>query len=147
MEIGCARLAVIKEVEKMESRVKRSIAVAIFNEGKILATYRPEDDDEFSGIWGLPAGTCRGPEGPEDVVRRIGREKLGVVLRPVRLLISGDQDRPDYKLEMGLWEASMDGEPTHPKWMWAGLESLAPGAAKGSLCCTLALKHKSRVSL
>ena len=121
--------------------IKHSIAVMIFKEDKILATYRPEDDDELPGIWGLPAGTCRGTEGPEDVIRRIGRDKLGVLLQPVRLLVSGEQDRPAYKLEMGLWEASMEGEPTYPKWKWAGLESLAAGAAKGSLCCTLALKH------
>jgi len=144
MEIGCARSAVIKD---MDRRIKHSVAVAIFKEGKILATYRPEDDDELPGIWGLPAGTCRGTEGPEDVIRRIGREKLGVVLQPIRRLGSGDQDRPDYKLEMELWEASMNGEPNHPNWKWAGLEALGPGAAKGSLCCTLALKHKSRVSL
>lgn len=112
----------------------------IFKEDKILATYRPEDDDELPGIWGLPAGTCRGTEGPEDVIRRIGRDKLGVLLQPVRVLVSGEQDRPHYKLEMELWEASMDGEPTLPKWKWASLESLASGAAKGSLCCTLALK-------
>ena len=124
--------------------IKRSIAVMIFKEDKILATYRPEDDDELPGIWGLPAGTCRGTEGPEDVIRRIGRDKLGVLLQPVRLLASGEQDRPGYRLEMGLWEASMEGEPTYPNWKWAGLESLAPGAAKGSLCCTLALEHCRR---
>ena len=138
MGIGCGHLAVN---EDMDLRIKHSIAVMIFKEDKILATYRPEDDDELPGIWGLPAGTCRGTEGPEDVIRRIGRDKLGVLLQPVRLLVSGEQDRPAYKLEMGLWEASMEGEPTYPKWKWAGLESLAAGAAKGSLCCTLALKH------
>jgi ADP-ribose pyrophosphatase YjhB (NUDIX family) len=142
MGIGCARLTVN---EDMNLRIKHSVAVAIFKDDKILATYRPEDDDELPGVWGLPAGTCRGTETPEDVIRRIGRDKLGVMLQPVRLLASGDQDRPDYKLEMELWEASMKGEPTHPKWMWSGLESLVFGAAKGSLCCALALKHKSRV--
>ena len=125
----------------MDRIIKHSVAVTIFKEDMILAAYRPEDDDELPGIWGLPAGTCRGTEGPEDVIRRIGRDKLGVLLQPVRLLASGEQDRPDYKLEMQIWEASMDGEPTHSKWKWARLESLAPGAAKGSLCCTLALKH------
>jgi hypothetical protein len=137
---------VYRYLKDMNLRFKHSIAVMIFKEDKILATYRPEDDDELPDIWGLPAGTCRSTEGPEDVIRRIGRDKLGVLLQPVRLLASGDQDRSDYKLEMELWEASMVGEPTHPNWKWASLESLAPGASKGSLCCTLALKHKSRVS-
>jgi len=141
MGIGCGHPAVN---EDMDLRIKHSIAVMIFKEDKILATYRPEDDDELPGIWGLPARTCRGTEGPEDVIRRIGRDKLGVLLQPVRLLTSGEQDRPDYKLEMELWEASMVGEPSHPKWKWARLASLAPGAAKGSLCCTLALKRCRR---
>jgi hypothetical protein len=127
--------------------VKHSTAVVIFNGDLILAIRRPSDDDELPGIWGLPAGTRRDQETAEDVIVRIGRDKLGVSLVPVRLLGRGIQDRPQYLLDMELWEASMSGVPTCPMWQWAPTSLLRPGAASGSLCCELALKIKSRVSL
>ena len=126
----------------MKTGVKRSVAVAIFNQGRILAIRRPETDDELPGIWGLPAGTTRGAENVEEVIKRIGRDKLGVHLNPVRKISSGAQDRPKYRLEMELWEASMEGTPTHPEWQWASIDVLKPGAAAGSLCCQLASRSK-----
>ena len=120
--------------------MKHSAAVVIFNGDRILAIRRPGDDDELPGIWGLPAGTRRDQESIEDVIIRIGRDKLGVSLAPVRLLGRGTQDRPQYLLDMELWEASMSGVPAHPIWQWASMSLLRPGAASGSLCCELALK-------
>jgi ADP-ribose pyrophosphatase YjhB (NUDIX family) len=115
------------------------------NEDRILAIRRPDDDDELPGIWGLPAGTCRGEETVEDVIRRIGREKLGVTLDPVRNVAIGTQDRPAYRLEMELWEASMHGTPTYREWKWSTVDLLVPGADRGSLCCQLALRNMKRV--
>ena len=86
-------------------------------------------------------------ESVEDVIDRVGRDKLGVELTPVRRLTSGTQDRSGYRLNMELWEASMQGTPTYREWQWAPLDLLQPGAAAGSLCCGLALKSKSRASL
>ena len=84
------------------------------------------------------------------MIRRVGREKLGVTLTPVRRLASGAQDRPAYRLEMDLWEAEMEGEPetkgVYPEWRWAAVDLLSAGAAAGSLCCALAIQSKSRVS-
>jgi ADP-ribose pyrophosphatase YjhB (NUDIX family) len=130
----------------MPGPTKHSVAVMIFRGDQVLAIRRPDDDDELPGIWGLPAGTCRGTESVDEAIRRIGRDKLAVVLHPVRRLLTGTQDRPAYKLLMELWETTMDGTPAHPQWQWAGLDLLEPGAAKGSLCCALAIKTKSRVS-
>jgi hypothetical protein len=127
--------------------VKHSVAVLIFNRDQILSIRRPNDDDELPGIWGLPAGTCRDQESSEDVIVRIGGDKLGVSLVPVRLLGRGTQDRPQYLLDMELWEASMSGVPTYPMWQWAPMSLLRLGAASGSLCCELALKIKSCVRL
>jgi ADP-ribose pyrophosphatase YjhB (NUDIX family) len=124
---------------------KRSVAVMIFYGDKVLSVCRSGEDDELPGIWGLPAGTFRGPETIEDLISRIGREKLGVELVPVRKLASGHQIRSQYLLEMELWEASMKGTPTHREWRWATIDSLQPGAAAGSLCCDLAVKSKGRV--
>jgi ADP-ribose pyrophosphatase YjhB (NUDIX family) len=126
--------------------VKRSVAVMIFNGDKVLSIRRSDEDDELPGIWGLPAGTFRRSETIEDLVRRIGRDKLGAELTPVRKLVSGRQLRSQYLLEMDLWEASMKGTPTDRQWRWATIDSLQPGAASGSLCCDLAIQSKGRVN-
>jgi ADP-ribose pyrophosphatase YjhB (NUDIX family) len=125
---------------------KHSVAALISKDDSILVIRRPDDDDELAGIWGLPAGTCRNQETVQDVIARIGREKLGVELKPERQLAAGNQDRSGYLLYMELWEASMTGTPNHPNWRWAPVDSLRPGAAAGSFCCELALKDKSRAS-
>ena len=111
--------------------VKRSIAVMIFQGDKVLSVRRPDDDDELPGIWGLPAGTLRPSETIEDLITRIGGDKLGVKLTPLRKITSGRQMRPLYLLE---------------NWTWAKIDSLRPGAAAGSLCCHLAINSKNRVS-
>jgi len=126
--------------------VKHSIAVIVFRGDQVLAIRRPDNDDELPGIWGLPAGTLRTTERVEELIKRIGREKLGVRLTPVRHVGSGTQNRSSYRLEMELWEAVMDGTPTYPDWQWASVDVLQPGMAAGSLCCELAIKNKSRAS-
>jgi hypothetical protein len=136
----------LEVIKAMPGPIKHSVAVMIFRGDQILAVRRPDDDDELPGIWGLPAGTCRGTESTEDVIRRIGRDKLGVTLSAARQLSFGTQDRPTYSLEMELWEATMEGIPTRSQWQWSGLDLLKPGAGKGSLCCALAINSKGRVS-
>src|SRR5437588_7900107 len=125
--------------------VKRSVAVMIFEGNRVLSLRRSDEDEELPGIWGLPAGTFRDAETIHDLIMRIGRDKLGVELEPVRKLLSGKQFRSQYLLEMDLWEAAMKGTPARPEWRWATIESLQPGAAAGSLCCQLAMQKKSRV--
>ena len=126
--------------------VKRSIAVAIFHGDNVLSVRRPDDDDELPGSWGLPAGTLRAGETTEDLIKRIGREKLGMELKPVRQINCGKQMRAQYLLEMELWEAAMEGSkyPSHRQWRWASIESLRGSAEAGSLCCELAVKSKDR---
>jgi ADP-ribose pyrophosphatase YjhB (NUDIX family) len=126
--------------------VKNSVAVMVFRGDQVLAIRRPDDDDELPGIWGLPAGTFRAEETLNDLIIRVGREKLGVRLTPVRLLASGHQNRPNYFLEMELWEVAMEGTPKLGEWQWTPIESLRPGMAAGSLCCELAIQNKSRDS-
>jgi len=124
--------------------MKHSVAVMVFREDRVLLIRRSEQDDELPGIWGLPAGSVRGAETTEDVIMRIGRDKLGVKLTPVRRLATGNQDRPKYRLEMELWEALMEGTPTYPEWQWGSQELLRPGMESGSLCCYLGIQIKSR---
>jgi len=139
--IGCALSTNTKLV-----RIKHSVAVLIERGDQVLAVLRPDADDELPGIWGLPAGTLREGENVQDLVARIGREKLGVTLIPLRRISAGIQDRPNYRLEMELWEVLMEGTPTHPDWQWAPVDLLQPGKDAGSLCCELAIKSKSRAS-
>ena len=128
--------------------VKHSVAVAIFNGDSVLSVRRPDDDDELPGIWGIPAGTLRPEETVEDLIKRIGRDKLGVKLTPIRRINSGKQTRQHYLLEMELWEAAMEGAgyPSHRQWRWASIGSLRAGAEAGSLCCELVVKSDGRVS-
>ncbi len=123
---------------------KRSVALIIRNGDQILTVRRPDDDEELPGVWGLPAGSFDGSETLEDVVARIGRDKLGVELIPVKQLTSGNQDRPGYSIAMQLIEAAMVGDPHHREWKWDSVEVLRDGAGKGSLCCALALETAGR---
>ena len=124
----------------MSLPTKRSVAVLIRNGDHILSTRRADDDDELPGVWGLPAGSYRGAESLQDLVARIGKDKLGVTLRPVHKVAQGKQERERYTLDMELWEAEMTGSPRHPAWQWAAREILEPGKVQGSLCCRLALE-------
>ena len=123
----------------MSLPVKHSIAVLVRDGDRILAVRRPDDDDELPGIWGLPAGSFREGETLEVLIRRIGRDKLGVFLTPTRKLAGGAQDRTRYRLEMELWEAEMAGVPGKLRWKWTTPEDLREGSEQGSLCCKLAL--------
>lgn len=117
---------------------------------RLLLVQRPFDDEELPGTWGLPAGSFEPGESDEALVRRIGRQKLGVTLRPDRALGTGRIDRAGYTLEMTLWAASIEsgtvavprptgGVTQYRDWAWRPPEALAPGAEAGSLCCRLGL--------
>ena len=119
--------------------LKRSIALLVRERDRILSVRRADDDDELPGVWGLPAGSFRASETLDDLVFRIGRDKLGVALKPIRKLAHGRQERTQYILDMELWEAEIvSGIPEHPAWQWAMPEILLPGISQGSLCCRLA---------
>jgi 8-oxo-dGTP diphosphatase len=120
-------------------QVKHSVAVLVREGDRILAIRRPDEDDELPGIWGLPAGSFRNGETLDDLIHRIGRDKLGVQLTPARKLAAGSQQRARYRLEMELWEATIEGTPGGTHWQWTMLETLAAGSEQGSLCCRLAL--------
>jgi ADP-ribose pyrophosphatase YjhB (NUDIX family) len=121
-------------------KTKRSVAVLVRRDDEILSLKRPDDDDELPGVWGLPAGSFRQGESLGQLIERIGREKLGVKLAPQRKIAEGVQDRPAYRLEMELWEVTMEGAPTRGRWQWAVVDVLRPGMESGSLCCALAVK-------
>ncbi len=115
-----------------------------------LLVRRPDDDPDLPGVWGLPAGSHAEGEMDKALVRRIGREKLGVETEDLGCLSEGHLDRPGYRLEMRLHAARIvAGEPRVPQavpgvtqyseWDWKPPAELRRGADRGSLCCRLAL--------
>lgn len=115
-----------------------------------LLVRRPDDDPDLPGVWGLPAGSPADGEMDEALVRRIGREKLGVETEDLGCLSEGYVDRAGYRLEMRLHAARIVAhEPRVPQsvrsvtqyseWGWKPPVELSDGARRGSLCCRLAL--------
>ncbi len=136
---------------------RRAVAAAVRREdGLVLAVRRPDEPgEELPGVWGLPAATLRAGESPEDGVRRLGREKLGVELTPLRALAVGEQRREGYTLHMTVYEASLAGEPSasggpprtpgatgtlYEALDWLPAASFREAADRGSLCCRLFLE-------
>jgi len=137
-ETGCGRFR-----NSVGKPIKRSVAVLIRKGDLILSVRRADNDDELPGVWGLPAGSFRESESLADLIARIGQQKLGVVLTPIRKIAEGTQDRPGYQLQMELWEVAMRGGPQHPAFQWAAIEVLEAGMNQGSLCCELAWRFRS----
>ena len=115
-----------------------------------LLVRRPDDDPDLPGVWGLPAGSHAEGEMDGALIRRIGREKLGVETEDLGRLTAGHLDRTGYRLEMRLHAARIvAGEPRVPQsvpgvtqyseWDWKPPAELRGGADRGSLCCRLAL--------
>ena len=134
----------------MQSKpIRYSVAAVVRRPGdrQFLAVRRPLDDDSLPGLWGLPAVTLAPGELPEAGLRRVGTEKLGVRLEPVRLVGIDTADRGDYRIFLMDIEAEpVDGEPdvraatsSHTRYVeqqWsADLDILAEAADRGSLCC------------
>ena len=142
--------------------VKLSIALAVSppgaldsRDGLVVLVRRPEQDDEFPGMWGLPAASCLAGETPLQTAQRAGLQKLGAQVEVGAVLASGEQQRSEYTLEMILYRARLaggeprlgahDGNPggltfyTH--WRWGRPEELRESAENGSLCSRLLLDY------
>lgn len=132
--------------------MKRSVALVIEGPRGLLLVRRPEDDESLPGVWGLPAVTRAEGESEEDAVRRAGRAKLGVEVRPLQLLGEAAGERPGYRIRMRDWAAAIEsGEPTVPQagagtqyddLRWGELAELAPAARAGSLCSQVLMRAR-----
>jgi 8-oxo-dGTP diphosphatase len=133
---------------------KRSISIVIAApEGeRLLLVRRPTDDESLPGVWGLPAASLADGESEEDAVRRVGRNKLGVELRPVRELGDARAERPGYEHHMRTFEVEvLAGVPSVPQpfgatqydaWRWGDAAELKPAAREGSLCSQALLRAR-----
>jgi ADP-ribose pyrophosphatase YjhB (NUDIX family) len=136
----------------MTDEVRNAVAVVVRrDDGRVLAVKRPDEPgEELPGVWGLPATTLLDGEAIDDGVHRIGSDKLGVRLAPLRPIAAGEQQRAGYILHMTLHEALMDGEPVlsgteiagtrYEAIHWLPEVEFAAAASKGSLCCALLLE-------
>lgn len=132
--------------------LKHSVALVIEGPDGLLLVRRPEGDESLPGAWGLPAATLRHGEEEEDAVRRAGRDKLGVEVRPLRALGEASGERPAYRILMRDWAVEIRaGEPAVPQpcdgtqydsWRWGEAAELVPAARCGSLCARLVLNER-----
>jgi ADP-ribose pyrophosphatase YjhB (NUDIX family) len=123
---------------------KRSVSLVIEGPNGLLLVRRPDDDEDLPGVWGLPAVSLAPDEPEEEGVRRAGRDKLGVEVRPTRP-IGADRSMTD-------WEAQLvSGEPTVPQprphtqyaeLRWGEAAELVPAAREGSLCSRVLLRAR-----
>ena len=108
----------------------------------VLLVRRPDDDESLPGVWGLPAASLAGRESERDAVRRAGREKLGVEVRPLEPL--------GQELTMTGWRVEIvAGRPSVPQQgpntqytelRWGEPAELVPAARQGSLCSRVLLR-------
>jgi ADP-ribose pyrophosphatase YjhB (NUDIX family) len=132
--------------------LKRSVSLVIESVDGLLLVRRPERDESLPGEWGLPAATLRPGEAEEDAVRRAGREKLGVEVRPIGPLGEASDERPAYRIWMRNWEVDIvAGEPSVPQQSegtqyessrWGNPAELVPAARRGSLCARVLLRER-----
>jgi 8-oxo-dGTP diphosphatase len=132
--------------------LKHSVSLVIEGPDGLLLVRRPEGDESLPGAWGLPAATLRPGEAEEDAVRRAGRDKLGVEVRPLRALGEASAERPTYRILMRDWEVEIAaGEPVVPQpgegtqyesLRWGDAAELVPAARRGSLCARVLLRER-----
>ncbi|MEX2582721.1 MAG: NUDIX hydrolase [Gemmatimonadota bacterium] len=139
----------------MRQPVRCSVAVVVrrVGDGHVLAVRRPPDDEHLPDVWGLPAVTLTDGELPEAGLRRVGREKLGVELEPIRFLGIQATDRGAYELILMDLEARIvSGEPDvlaattsttrYVEQMWTNeMQTFVDAATRGSLCSRILLEH------
>ncbi len=116
----------------------------------MLLVRRPDDDDSLPGLWGLPAASLREDESERDALLRVGRDKLGVTVEPLRPIGEEEAERSGYRIAMRDWAARIaSGEPSVPQagegtqyveWRWGDPAELAPAARAGSVCARVLLR-------
>jgi 8-oxo-dGTP diphosphatase len=135
--------------------LKRSVSLVIEDGHRVLLVRRPVRDDSLPGAWGLPAASLE-PNEPEDEALRRAGAKLGVEVRPLRLLGEAEDERPGYRMVMRDWSAEITaGAPAVPQpgagtqytdWRWGDPAELEPAARRGSLCAQVLLRARGLAS-
>ena len=110
----------------------------------LLLVRRPDDDEDLPGAWGLPAATLADGESEEDAVRRAGRDKLGVEVRPLRAVgVEGFMTGWEAELVFGEPAVPQPGPHTqYAELRWGDPSELVPAARRGSLCSRVLLRTR-----
>lgn len=130
--------------------LKRSVSLVIEGPAGVLLVRRPDDDDSLPGLWGLPAASLREGESEREALLRVGLEKLGVEVEPLRAIGEAEAERADHRIAMRDWGARIvAGEPGLPQagegtqyveWRWGDPAELTPAAQAGSVCARVLLR-------
>lgn len=130
--------------------LKRSVSLVIEGPAGVLLVRRPDDDDSLPGLWGLPAASLREGESEREALLRVGLEKLGVEVEPLRAIGEAEAERADHRIAMRDWAARIvAGEPGLPQagegtqyveWRWGDPAELTPAAQAGSVCARVLLR-------
>jgi 8-oxo-dGTP diphosphatase len=110
----------------------------------LLLVRRPDDDEDLPGVWGLPAATLAPGESAEEAVRRAGREKLGVEVRPL-VAIGQDGSMTDWEAELVSGKPAVPQPGPHTQYAelrWGEPTELVPAARRGSLCSRVLLRAR-----
>jgi 8-oxo-dGTP diphosphatase len=95
-------------------------------------------------VWGLPAASLAPGESEEDAVRRAGREKLGVEVRPMDA-VGSDDFMTDFRAEIVTGEPAVQqggSDTQYAEVRWGELAELAPAAREGSVCSRVLLSSR-----
>jgi ADP-ribose pyrophosphatase YjhB (NUDIX family) len=133
---------------------KYVVALVILNDkGELFVVKRPAEG-ELPNIWGLPATVLKEGELPEKGTKRVGREKLGCKIKPVKFIGAAVQERKDGFMHLFDYQVKIvKGEPDVYKaktkgtkyinQMWVkDFNVIMDGAKKGSLCEQIFLYSK-----
>lgn len=120
------------------------MSLVIEDGDRVLIVRRPDDDDDLPGVWGLPAASLAAGESEGDAVRRAGREKLGVEVRPGEP-VGTDGPMTDFRAEIVTGEPAVQrGGPNtqYAQVKWGGVHELVPAAREGSRCSRVLLRAR-----
>ena len=134
-------------------------AIAVFlrnpnNKSQFLIVKRPPDDESLPNVYDLPAGSIKDGELPEQVVYRVGVEKLSTEIKPTKFIGAKFIDRDSYVLILMDIEAELVGrEPNvtvadtantkYVDQLWTNdYTRLIEAAGKGSLCSQIILDRE-----
>ena len=110
----------------------------------MLLVRRPEDDESLPGVWGLPAASLADRESEQDAVRRAGREKLGVEVRPLEPL-GKERTMTGWRVEIVAGHPSVPQQGPNTQYTelrWGEPAELVAAARQGSLCSRVLLRAR-----
>ena len=135
---------------------QESVAFFWTKNSKFSVARRADDAATLPGVWGLPSGNLLPDETIEAAIQRIGRDKFGVEVEPVRYVGEDSIDRGTYHLHLREYEVKIVSGTAHVPQparelhytQYSALQMtddphiLDEAATKGSLCSRVYLREQ-----